>query len=266
MLADLHLHTHFSPDSTSNPEDVILKAIELKLPYICFTDHNDFDYEDDTFQLDYEAYFEHMHSLKEKYTRQINILIGVEQGLEASKKEKITPFLQRKPYDFIIGSSHMVNGIDPYYPRFFENRSTNDAICEYFQSILDNLKVYDDFDVYGHLDYVIRYPKNQDFEYSYEKYASYLEPILKTIINKGKGIELNTGGFRSSIHNSNPSLEILKKYKEFGGSIITVGSDAHTINDIASHFDLAKKYLLDAGFNYINIFINRKPIKISIVN
>lgn len=262
MLADLHLHTFFSSDSETNPEDVILKAIELKLPYICFTDHNDFDYEDNTFLLDYESYYDHMMDLKVKYKEQLNILIGVEQGLDKSKTDKINPFLLKKPYDFVIGSSHLINGFDPYYPSFFEGRTTTEAICEYFESILDNLEVFDNFDVYGHIDYVIRYPIVPDAEYCYKKYEKYLEPILKTIISKGKGIELNTGGFRTRINDSNPSLEILKKYKEFGGEIITVGSDAHKICDIAGNFNIAKKYLLEAGFDYMNVFINRMPIKI----
>lgn len=262
MISDCHLHSHFSSDSKTNPEDIIKKAISLKMPYICFTDHNEFEYEDGLFVLDTEKYFEHLSVLKEKYKNDIVVIIGVEQGLEISKKSSINDFLRMHPFDFIIGSSHMVNGTDPYYKEYFEGRSTYEAICEYFSSVLDNLNTFDNFDIYGHIDYVIRYAIEKDTEYCFDKYKEYLEPILKTIINKGKGIEINTGGLRSSINETNPSLEIIKKYKELGGTIITVGSDAHTLEDVASHFDVAKEYLKEAGFDYYNVFIDRKIVKI----
>ena len=264
MISDSHLHSMFSSDSTTSPEDIILKAISYNMPYICFTDHSEFGYEDGLFVLNVNEYFSHLTKLKEKYTNDINVLIGVEQGLETSKENIIKEFLNKYSFDFIIGSSHMVNGIDPYYKEYFEGRTTYEAICEYFSSVMDNLKTFDNFDVYGHIDYVIRYAIEKDENYCYDKYAEYLEPILKTIIAKGKGIEINTGGLRSSIKETNPSLEIIKKYKEFGGTIITVGSDAHTIDDIAADFETAKNYLIEAGFEYYNVFINRKPYKINI--
>lgn len=264
MISDLHIHTIFSSDSETNPEDIINKAISFNIPYICFTDHNEFDYDDNLFILDTTSYFNTLLNLKEKYKEKIKVLIGVEQGLETTKSAKINNFLKSFPFDFIIGSSHMVNGIDPYYPVFFEGRSTYEAICEYFSSVLDNLDTFNNFDVYGHIDYVIRYPLVPDIDYSFEKYKEYLVPILTKIIQSGKGIELNTGGFRSKIKESNPSFEIIKKYRELGGEIITVGSDAHNLCDVASGFSKAKEYLTLAGFDYYNVFINRKPIKIKL--
>ena len=43
----------------------------------------------------------------------------------------------------------------------------------------------------------------------------------------GKGIELNTGGFKYGLGHPNPCEDIIKRYKELGGEIITLGSDAH---------------------------------------
>lgn len=264
MISDLHLHSSFSSDSKSNPEDIVKKAVSLKLPYICFTDHNEFEYEDNLFILDTENYFKQLNTLKEKYRNEIHILIGVEQGLEVTKSDNINAFLSKHNFDFIIASSHMVNGIDPYYPAYFEGRSTYDAICEYFQSVLDNLNCFSNFDVYGHIDYVIRYPKIPDEGYCFDKYKEYLIPILEKIVDSGKGIEINTNGFRTRIKESNPSFEIIKKYREMGGEIITIGSDAHSVEYIASDFDKARNYLKAAGFDYYNVFINRNPIKIAL--
>lgn len=262
MISDLHIHTLFSSDSETDPEDIIKKAISLNMPYICFTDHNEFEYKDDLFVLDIPNYFSTLYKLREKYKDEIQVLIGVEQGLETNKSKKIKEFLNKYPFDFIIGSSHMVNQIDPYYPVFFEGRSTYDAICEYFQSVLDNLNTFDNFDVYGHIDYVIRYALVPDTDYSFDKYKDYLLPILNKIISMGKGIEINTGGFRSKTGESNPSLEIIKNYRRLGGKIITIGSDAHKLCDVASDFAKAKEYLVLAGFDYYNVFVGRKPVKI----
>ena len=264
MISDLHLHTKFSSDSETNPEDIILKAIDLNMPYVCFTDHNEFGYQDGEFVLDTENYFSVLKTLKDKYSDKINVLIGVEQGLEVTKKMATLNYLKSYDFDFIIGSSHMVNGIDPYYPIFFEGRTTEAAISEYFDSIIDNLDCYNNFDVYGHLDYVIRYPVIPDKDYCYKKYKKYLEPILKKIISMGKGIEINTSGFRSKIKDANPSLEIIQEYKRLGGEIITVGSDAHFLKDVAADFDKAAEYLKLAGFDYYNVFVGRKPIKVSL--
>ena len=71
------------------------------------------------------------------------------------------------PFDFIIGSSHLCNGKDPYDAGFFAGRSEEEAYREYFGSIIDNLEEFHDFDIYGHLDYVVRYGPDQDKFYTY---------------------------------------------------------------------------------------------------
>ena len=83
--------------------------------------------------------------------------------------------------------------LDPYYPEFFEERKEFLCYMEYFESILENISAYDGFDVYGHIDYVVRYGPNKNREYSYGRYKDILDEILKKLISMGKGIELNTG-------------------------------------------------------------------------
>lgn len=51
------------------------------------------------------------------------------------------------------------------------------------------------FDVYGHLDYVVRYGPSKNGQYTYAKHADILDSILQTLIENEKGIELNTGDF-----------------------------------------------------------------------
>lgn len=266
ILSDFHIHTKFSGDSKELPENVVKKAIDLGLKSICFTDHQDFDYifSDLDFNLDTKSYFEYMKNLKEKFKSEIEILIGVEIGIEPYLKEKLNSFVNENPYDFVIGSSHIVNRQDPYYPEYFKGRTDKEAFSEYFQSILENLKVYDNFDVYGHLDYVVRYSENKDKNYSYEAFSDYIDEILKKLIAKGKGIEVNSAAYRYGLDNPNPHQQAVKRYKELGGEIITVGSDAHQSEYVASGFDRVCQVLKNAGFSYYTVFKNRRPEFISI--
>jgi len=265
ITADCHLHSSFSGDSQSPLEEIILAGINRGLNTMCFTEHNDFDYPDypdfpgEQFLLNADSYLYDLLTLKSKYEDKIRLLYGVELGLQPEVLRKNAIFAKNNEFDFIIASSHICHGKDPYYPDFFEGRSDEEAYREYFESILENIKKFSNFDVYGHLDYVVRYGKTRDTEYTYAKYSDILDEILKTLLDKGKGIELNTGGIKSGMLDFHPCMDILKRYRELGGEIITIGSDAHKPEHVAEHFDRATKVLKDCGFGYYCIFEKRTP-------
>ncbi len=263
MLSDFHLHSHHSADSTTNPNDIIKTAISLGMKHICFTDHNDFEYPKDhdnlDFTLDTSSYFNELILLKEAYHNQIDIRIGLESGLEACFKDRINKLVIENDFDFVIGSSHLIGRLDPYYPEFFEGRTEKECFEEYFMNIIDNIKSFDNFDVYGHLDYIVRYPKTRDKYYSYSTFSDIIDEILMLLIYNGKGIEINAGGFRSGLTFPNPHPDILKRYKELGGEILTVGSDSHTTEYIGKYFDRLEDIIKACGFEYYTIFKNRKP-------
>lgn len=263
ITADFHLHSSFSGDSDTPMEQMILRGIELGLTKMCFTEHNDFDYPvtereaDGFFEVNPDAYLYDFLKLREKYAGKIALLFGVELGLQPHLSKRNAAFAKEHDYDFIIGSSHICHGKDPYYPAFYEGRSQEAAYREYFESILENLKVYSNFDVYGHLDYVVRYGPKKDEGYSYEKYRDIFDAILKKLIAEDKGIELNTKGLSKGLRDVNPCTAIIRRYRELGGEIITVGSDAHTPEQIAAHFEQAAAILTACGFRYYCTFENR---------
>ena len=178
--------------------------------------------------------------------------------------EYFDSLLSQTPFDFVIVSSHLVHGYDPYYPEFFEGRKEFLCYMEYFESILENISAYDGFDVYGHIDYVVRYGPNKNREYSYGRYKDILDEILKKLISMGKGIELNTGGYHYGLGEPNPCTAVIRRYRELGGEIITIGADAHTPDKIACAFDKAASVLEACGFRYYTIFKDRKPEFISL--
>lgn len=262
MVWDAHVHTQFSGDSDAAPESMILAAIEKGLPGLCFTDHFDYDYPDEPnlFLLDFARCRDAVAALRERYAGQIGICWGLELGLQPHIADINRKTAAAYPFDFIIGSSHVVHGADPYYPKFYEGRDETDAYREYFASILENLRTDADFDVYGHLDYVVRYGPNKNRFYSYEAYADLIDEILLSLIRMGKGIELNTGGFRCGLGQPNPAGAILARYRELGGEIVTVGSDAHRPEQVACEFTRAAALLQAAGFSHYTVFHGRKPV------
>ena len=251
--ADLHVHSEFSSDCSVDIEQQIKKAIKLGLKFICLTDHYDMDYpstKDKTeFALDTTTYMQKLSLLKEKYKDKINVLCGVELGLMPYLKNRIKSYTQNFNFDFIIGSSHLVNGKDPILPNYFCGRDEKTAYREYFESILDNVKIFDEYNVYGHLDYIVRYGPNKNKFFDFSDYKDIFEQALKIIIENGKGIEINTAGLRKELGYPHPHKDILQMYKELGGDIITIGSDAHLPEHIGYMFEDVKEYLKSIGFD-----------------
>lgn len=262
MLWDTHMHTHHSGDSDAPMDAMINAAIARGLGGICFTDHYDYDYPDDPelFLLDFDSYIKEVRAARETYAGTFPVLLGIEVGLQPQITDINQAAVSAHPFDFVIGSSHVVHGMDPYYPAYYEGRSEREAYLEYFTSILENLKVYDNFDVYGHIDYVVRYGPNKNQYYTYEAYADAIDEILRTLISMGKGIEINTAGFKYGLGHPNPTEAILARYRELGGEIITIGADAHAPEHVAYSFDRVSPILRQAGFSYFTVFKERKPV------
>ena len=256
ITADLHTHSGFSTDSDEPLEEMVKAAKEKGLQALCITEHMDMDYPGGEFILNTENYRKELFRVREQ-TPDIELLFGVELGLMDYLAPKLNEYSKAWDFDFIIGSSHLVDGQDPYYPEYFQKLGSKNGILRYFESILANIKAMDCFDVYGHLDYVVRYSPEKS--YDPVDYREIIDEILRLLIEKGKGIEINTAGLKSGIGYVHPHVFILQRYKELGGEIVTVGSDAHDKSRVAADLDKAQAALTAAGFTYYAIFRERKP-------
>ena len=171
-----------------------------------------------------------------------------------------TELVNKNQYDFIIGSTHVVcDGYDLCMNDFFEGKTKREAYWKYFEEVLHNVETYDFFNVYGHIDFINRYGNYSDKTMNYDEFKPLTDKILKVLAEKNKGIEINTSGFRYGLGHTHPQFPIVKRFKELGGRIITVGSDAHRPEQIAFRFDTAYKMLREAGFDQIALFNDRKP-------
>lgn len=267
-MLDNHVHTTFSRDGKDNMETVIKRGIDLGVSHLTFTDH--MEYNDGEFSIDFEKYCKTIQEYKEKYKSYININTGIEVGYQKHLKKDIETIINYYPFDFILCSTHTVDKIDVPSPKFFEGYSKEEAYRKYFESILDTVSNFNDFDVYGHLDYVIRYGNYKDSKGKkinkiiYNDYRDVLDAILQRIIYNDKGIELNTSGIRYNIGAMHPNRSILKRYRELGGYIITMGSDSHKARDVCKDFNIAYELLRYLDFKRVCTFKDREPIFMSI--
>ena len=261
FFSDYHTHTNFSSDSDTPMEAMVDCAVALGLKEIAFTDHVDIDYPnlDTIFTIDYQEYANAIKKFKEKYQEKINIKIGVEIGLQPHIQKEVHDLTEKNFYDFVIGSTHAVDKKELYGNDFFQGLTQKEAYRRYFEDVLNSVTQFNEFCVYGHIDYINRYGDYGNRVLVYEDYEDITDEILKKLIQKGKGLEINTSGFKYGLGYAHPQLPLLKRYRQLGGEIITIGSDAHGPEHIAFHFDYAYQMLQAAGFRYFTVFTNQKP-------
>lgn len=271
MLFDQHIHTDFSGDCAIPVEKMIETGIKNGLSGMTITDHMDLDYPPDPsyFVFDTDAYEKRIQSVRETYeTPDFSVGYGIELGLSQAYDEKNSALVKDKPYDFVIASLHMVRGIDIFYNDYYEGRRMEEAITEYFQTTLNCVRSYNDFDALGHLDYIIRYARSiKGYEQVHTldlPVGEIIDEILLTLIKKDKALEVNTGPYRKGMDVPNPHFDILKRYYDLGGRALTLGSDAHHPDFVAQKFETITTRLKEIGFESYLHFIKRTPNEIGL--
>ena len=269
MISDFHVHTSFSADSQTPAREQIEAAIRLGMKELCITDHHDYgtgamchlDY-----TVDPVTYFAALNKLAEEYQGRIHVRSGIELGLMIREKDYLNQLVQTIPADFIIGSNHFIDGYDVFDKNFYYDNGYTEPGTDYqayhrfFEASLERIKTFDCFDSLGHLDYVVRYGPEKNTCYRPADYMDVIDEILKTLILKGKALECNTAGFKYGLGHTHPYEEILKRYRELGGELLTVGSDGHRPHEVGGYFDQAREILTGCGFRYYTVYRERKPV------
>ena len=268
LLADTHTHTKFSSDSKADPREMLSAAKAAGLSTLCFTDHMDLDFPGDNtlFVFDTKEYFKKLLPLKEeasKDTTGTELLLGIELGLRPGRPDlraRMDALLSEHPYDFVLGSTHVVDELDPYYQEYWD--LPGDRLLRYFEDIRTNVAEHRNFDSLGHLDYIIRYlPDSVSLvkDYAVRDYTDLIEETLRTLISRGQALEVNTAGLRKGLSFPHPKEEILRRYKELGGELLTLGSDAHVPKDVGADIKRCTELVKDLGFRYYAVYKGRKP-------
>ena len=261
MLADYHVHTYFSDDSECPPETYLNRAVELKLEEICFTEHVDYGVKGLPGQLPNcptEKYFAEFERLKKIFAGKVEMKFGMEFGMQTGTVKEFQKLFDAYPFDFIILSCHQADNLEFWNQDFQRGKTQAEYNQKYYEELLNVVKLYDDFSILGHLDMIKRY--DLQGEYPFEKVRDVIAEILKIAIAKGKGIEVNTSCFRYGLKDLTPSHEILNLYKDLGGEILTIGSDAHEVKSLGEKISDVQKELHNIGFKHIYTFDKMKPV------
>jgi histidinol-phosphatase (PHP family) len=265
-MFDNHTHTTFSIDSILDAHRACEVAIERGLKGIAFTDHLDFDYpgQDDSVIIDFNKYLEYMEEIKQKYqSNNFKVIKGIEVGIQPHVIDRTLEVVNNNEFDFVIASVHIIDNKDPYRKGYYDNLPKHKAYSRYLEEILFMLNNYSNYDIVGHFDYIIRRSGYDDRTLRYNDHSDLFDEILKKIIYDGKGFEINSRSYidrNDGIAVPEYDQNILLRYKELGGEIITLGSDSHSEEHIGYKFDYFSQLLLESGFKYIAHYVNRKLI------
>jgi len=251
------MHTNFSDDSTCEMEAEIKRSIALGLDEICFTEHVDYGVKTDL-NCNYSEYRKEFNRCKEKYKDKITLKFGIEFGMQVNTIDEFQKDFYENDFDFVILSCHQVDNNEFWRQDFQRGKTQKEYNEKYYEEILKVIKRYDDYSVLGHLDMIKRY--DMKGSYPFEKLKDIITEILRHIISRGKGIEINTSSYRYKLDDLTPSRDILKLYKELGGRIITIGSDTHKEEHIAYKILEVRKELKKLGFKQFCTFEKMKPI------
>ena len=236
MIFDSHSHTKFSADSDMMAEDALAVAREQGIGMV-FTEHLDVDFPGELdYSFDPETYWKTYELLRGDGLR-----LGVEVGMQAATVDASRAFVARAPFDLVIGSVHLLSGVDIYEREFFEGREKEDIYREYFRAMAESIASHDFIDVLGHIDYIARTAPYKNPELSYGAFADEIDAVLRAAVDHDVVLELNTRrlGTRRALKELAP---IYTRYRELGGTCVTLGSDAHDAQAIGANFAIAEDF------------------------
>ena len=256
---DYHVHTSFSIDSKMTMEEACRQAIHLGLREVCFTEHVDYIPEDEGAGFfDPVAYFSELQRCREEFDGQLVIRAGAEIGEAHRYAREAAQLASSHPFDFVIGSLHWVGPDLVMMPEYFEIKPRVEAYESYFEELLTLVNA-GKFDVVGHLDVPKRYEVGLLGQFDPVPFADPIRAVLRACVDRGVGIEINTGTMRRTGTDPSPSPEVLGWYRKLGGEILTIGSDGHRPAHMAYKFDLALEWARAAGFTHLTTFEGRNP-------
>lgn len=266
---DNHTHSTFSPDSSATVEAAVRTALQQNLMGIAITDHYDTDApsRDQEFLFnpaDQQAEIRRVCELlgDEMQARDFQVMRGIEVGLQPQIIGKIKDFTSQFQFDTVIASIHFVDGTDPYLGTYYGDKDYKYAYSHALEIMYETSVAYRDFDILGHYDYVARYsPYGEGCrDITLAQFGDWLEPILKFLAQEGKTLELNTKTYMN--HKGYiPQLDtaILRRFREFGGEALSLGSDSHNTLRYGDSFEKYAHIARECGFRYLVWFKNRKP-------
>ena len=266
----MHTHSENSHDSVCRIEEMCASQINKGTKIFAVTDHFD-----TASFMDYDVFTpiknacETVERLNEANREDALILRGIEISEGFWYPEICEKAINMTDYDVVIGSVHLVKYKDLTYAysKIEFSALSHETIAEYIDAYFDDVITMietTDFDILAHLTCPLRYIKGKyKIDVDMSRYEKKIEKILSQIIQRDIALEVNTSSFEM-LGSFMPSADILKKYYDMGGYLITLGSDAHVASDASKSFNEAIREIKKIGFESLYYYKNRKQIKITI--
>lgn len=260
-LIDCHSHTKYSHDSYCEPTDSLNSAKEKGLAGFAITDHCDIEFCEST-----DVKTPIVQSNKIARSLGECVLSGVEMGEAIWHNDVANDIIDSVDLDIVLGSVHAVRYGEytmPFSTIDFSTFSKNqifEYMNAYFYDMFEMIEKCD-FDVLSHLTNPLKYITGKyGIKVDLKEYSEIIERILKHIISKGIALEVNTSCIGTSYNEFMPEKQIIAHFRELGGYLVTLGSDAHTADRITHGFDDAIALLEEIGFKNLYYFKNRVPV------
>ncbi len=265
-LIDMHVHSDNSPDGIHSPMYICECAVKNNLGAIAITDHCEVDtfFDEKYNNMIFHSFFE-TSKARSAFEGELLVLIGLEIGQPLSDKELADKIVKHHKYDFILGSIHTPDGFTEDIKNIeYDKLDVYKFMENYFLQLIEIAK-WDGCDALAHITCPMRRIQgkyNIDFDYS--KISSVTDELLRTMISYGKALEINTSGLRQQIGRTMPDVNIIKRYRELGGRLLTIGSDAHDANDCGKGINEGVQIAKECGFENITFYVNREILELKI--
>lgn len=275
MLADYHVHSAYSDDSTYPMEQVVRDAIRINLDELCFTEHVDYGVKPDwdhpaearfedghpVTNCPYPSYFDELERVRERYGKDIRVARGLELGVQSHTIPNYECLLHAygDRLDFTLLSIHQVGDREFWSGEFQDGRTQEEFTMAYYEELLTVVERFHGYSVLAHLDLIRRYDPTPGGPLPFSFYRDIMAEILRHVIDDGHGIEVNTSGWRYGLEGPQPTDDVLRLYRDLGGTVITLGSDSHKPEHLGAYLRLAQNRLRSLGFSRACTFTHGEP-------
>lgn len=267
-LIDYHMHTAVTTDGNMSEAEACERASVLGIREIAFTNHVMLN--QPKYLMSPEAclaHWERIQACQERHP-QLTVRLGIEIDYYPGREQEIAAAIRayerllNRPLDVVLGSIHELNGIffsnKHHAPALYQDRDLASLYSEYFlvatQAVRSGL-----FDVMAHPDLIKKYTYELVPRLAFADYRAAVEPYVDALLQTGVGIELNTKGLKIKLHEAYPSNEMLELYLSKARAlgvdpVITLGSDAHHVDDVGGYLLEAASILRSLGVSEIARF------------
>jgi histidinol-phosphatase (PHP family) len=265
LPADQHVHTQWSLDAPAGSmRDTCVRAIELGLPAVTFTDHADLTtlvvsdeaaayiraiggtVSDGIFRpppLEVAGYLDCVERCRSEFGDSLRIRAGVELG-DPHLHPQAAADLAGCGFELVVGSVHSLRRPDGFADAADRYADLPDAevVREYLAEVTAMVQTSGNFAVLAHINYAARYWPGRQGPYRSADFEDEYRAALRALAGSGRALEINTSGWLPL----DPSL--LKWWRAESGQAVSFGSDAHDPVSIGRQFDTAAALAQAAGF------------------